>query len=59
MNEIPDQVLQAVKEAAADGRIACAKAQELAIELQVPMLVVGAAADHLNIRITKCQLGSF
>ncbi|MHB1420214.1 MAG: hypothetical protein ACYCX4_11635 [Bacillota bacterium] len=59
MNEIPDKVLQAVKEAAPEGRISCAQAHELARELQVPLLIVGEAADHLNIKITKCQLGCF
>ena len=57
--EIPKEVIEAVKREAADGRIPCARAQSLAAELGVPIPVVGRALDLLNIKITACQLGCF
>ncbi|MFZ5641396.1 MAG: hypothetical protein ACOY4Q_12020 [Bacillota bacterium] len=59
MSGIPENVLQAVKEAGKDGRLTCAEARELAEKLDVNLLVVGQACDELNIRIKACQLGCF
>lgn len=51
----------AVKEAAAahGGKLPCAVAHELAKRLQVPIAQVGQAANDLEVKITKCQLGCF
>jgi len=50
---------RALREAAVDGRIACAAALALAARLGVPPREVGAAADRAGIRISACQLGCF
>jgi hypothetical protein len=52
-------VLGRVREAAVDGRLACAVAHRIADELGVSVPDVGWAADSEKIRITKCQLGCF
>lgn len=57
--EIPVEVREAVKAAAPEGRLSCAKAHELAARLDVPLLVVGQAADALGVKIVSCQLGCF
>lgn len=59
MEKIPENVLEAVKKAASEGRINCADARALADELGVPYGVIGMAADELKIRIKSCQLGCF
>lgn len=57
--EIPAEVTEAVKAAATEGRLTCARAHQLAAELNVPLLLVGQAADALGIKIVACQLGCF
>jgi len=59
MSKIPENVLQAVQEAAKDGRLTCAGAHQLAKELGVNLLVVGEACDEMKIKIKACQLGCF
>lgn len=59
MHEITEEVLKAIKEAAPEGRITCARAHELAEQMKVPLIVIGQAADRLNIKIKNCQLGCF
>ncbi len=57
--DVSEKVLEAVKNAAPDGRIPCEKAQELAVELGVPIPVIGRALDLAEIKIIQCQLGCF
>ncbi|MGI6064926.1 MAG: hypothetical protein ACOYI2_00360 [Bacillota bacterium] len=59
MGQIAQNILDAVREAAENGRISCAKAHKLGEELGVPLGVIGAAADELGIKIINCQLGCF
>lgn len=59
MQNIPDNVLEAVREAAVDNRLSCTMAHKLADELKVPPRIIGRAADQLKIRIHTCQLGCF
>ena len=57
--DIPEEVIEAVKKEATEGRIPCARAQQLAGELGVPIPLVGRALDLLDIKIVECQLGCF
>lgn len=57
--EVPAQVVEAVKREASEGKITCDRAHEMALELGVPVGVVGRALDLAGIKITKCQLGCF
>ena len=54
-----DRLLEAVRQAAREGRLPCARALELARELEVPPARVGEIADQLGIKIVACQLGCF
>jgi molybdopterin-guanine dinucleotide biosynthesis protein A len=58
-DEIPQEVLEAVRKEAVDNKIPCQRAQELAGELGVSIPVVGMALDILKIKIIQCQLGCF
>jgi len=49
----------ALEERAADGRITCAAAFDVAGSLRVTPLDVGKTADLLELRIIKCRLGLF
>lgn len=57
--DVPQEVLDAVKAKAKDGKMGCAAAHKLARDLGVPIPVVGRALDLLGIKIEKCQLGCF
>lgn len=58
-----DEVVARVKEellkAASGGRIACARARQLAADLGVEPELVGALCNELRIKITDCALGCF
>ncbi|MBN1288365.1 MAG: hypothetical protein JXA49_01845 [Actinobacteria bacterium] len=58
-DDIPKEVLEAVKKKARDNKMGCAAAHKLAGDLGVPIPVVGRALDVLGIKIEKCQLGCF
>ena len=59
MDKIPENVLEAVKKAAPEGRLSCAEAHSLAKVLEVDFIIIGQAADELKIKIKNCQLGCF
>jgi hypothetical protein len=54
-----DRVVTAVREQARDGTLRCAAAFRIAEDLGVSPLAVGRAADGLNVRLMRCQLGLF
>lgn len=58
---LPDNpaLIEAVRAAADEGRLACKTAWEIADRLNVPKLTVGRAAQAAGIRIRQCQLGAF
>ena len=57
--DIPREVTDAVKREASDGHMTCERAHALAVELDVPLELIGRALDLENIKITRCQLGCF
>ncbi|PKM83441.1 MAG: hypothetical protein CVU89_00945 [Firmicutes bacterium HGW-Firmicutes-14] len=59
MDKISPEILEAVKEAAPEGRLSCAAAHDLAEKLKVDPLIIGKAADELKIKIKNCRLGCF
>ena len=54
-----DRVVMAVREQAQDGALRCAAAFRIAEDLGLSPLAVGRAADALNVRLMRCQLGLF
>ena len=64
MNSTSDEILailnERILEAARDNhQIFCKTAFSIAKELDVPIIEVGKAADRLEVKIRKCQLGCF
>ncbi len=49
----------AIETAAKDGRLACLKAWEIAVALQISKITVSNACEGLGMRIKPCQLGAF
>jgi hypothetical protein len=54
-----EEIARAVAERAEDGRLSCAAAHSIAERMDAPPEEIGHAADFLDIRITKCQIGLF
>ncbi len=59
MSNIPEEILQAVKEKAEDGKISCPKARKIAEDFNVSVKLVGDACNQLRIKIFACELGCF
>lgn len=57
--ELDPRVKEAVLKIAAEGRIACPAARELAEQLGVDPSVIGNACNQLRIKIKGCALGCF
>lgn len=57
--KVDEMLARAVEKKAMNGVITCADAEIIAGELQATMQDVGVAADLMEIRISKCQLGLF
>lgn len=54
-----ERLAAAVRERAAEGSLRCAEAFHIAEELGLNPLAVGRAADALDVRLARCQLGLF
>jgi plasmid stability protein len=54
-----EELTEAVRTAAENGRLSCEAAHALGRELGVSLREVGAVCNELKIRITACQLGCF
>jgi len=54
-----ESIIDVVRKAAADNRLSCERAHELAEELKVPVSEIGKICNVLKIKITTCQLGCF
>jgi hypothetical protein len=56
---IDEEIIAKLKEAAREGKIACAMAQKIAVENKIPMKKVGDVLNQMKIKISQCQLGCF
>ena len=54
-----EEIIAKLKEAAREGKIACAVAQKMAVENKIPMKKVGDLLNQMKIKISQCQLGCF
>lgn len=59
MEKIDQKILEEVKNKAKDGKLPCAVALKLAEEKKISPLLVGEAANQLEIKIVSCSLGCF
>ncbi len=57
--EVPDEVLERIRNAAKGGVISCRELWDIADETGVLRPEAGNAADSLGLKITPCQLGAF
>ena len=57
--EVNPEIVKAVEGKASDGKMTCAASFKIAVDLNVPPLEVGVAADSLEIKLIKCQMGIF
>ena len=56
---VKPEISEALRQKASDGEITCAAAHQIAANLGVSPLEVGVAADIMEMRIVKCQLGLY
>jgi len=54
-----EQIAEAIREKSPGDDLACAVAEKISKELKVDLSEVGVAADLLEMKIKKCQLGLF
>jgi hypothetical protein len=54
-----ESIIDVVRKAAAENRLSCEKARELAKELNVPVSEIGKICNVLKIKISACELGCF
>ena len=54
-----EQLREAIRQKAVDGRVACSALLELAARSGVPAAEVGALCNEMKLKISACQLGCF
>ena len=57
--EVTDELREAVRAMAREGKVPCAALRRLAEDSDVPYKLAGAAADMIGIRVRDCDLGCF
>ena len=58
-DQVTDQMMEAIRDKSADGRVTCAVLRKYAEDTGVSYKVAGAAADLAGIRVHNCDLGCF
>lgn len=56
---VPDDVADAIRAKAANGRIACSDVWAIAEEFKYPRLGIANVVEALGLRVAPCQLGCF
>ena len=56
---VPDDIADAIRAKAANGRIACGDAWDLADQFKYPRLGIANIIEALGLKVTPCQLGCF
>lgn len=57
--QVTDEMMDAIKTKAIDGKITCPVLRKFAEDQGVPYKVAGAAADAAGVRVHNCDLGCF
>ncbi|MCP4675727.1 MAG: hypothetical protein GY854_09520 [Deltaproteobacteria bacterium] len=57
--QLNERIAEAIKARADDTRLACSAGAHIAEDLGVTMEEVGRAADLIEVKVSKCQLGLF
>ncbi len=58
-DDITPEMRAAVESAVSDGKISCKECWQLADQLNLTRLEMGALCDGLKIKVSPCQLGAF
>ena len=58
-DKVPPELETAIRGHLVDGRLPCAQAWQIAVELNLKKMDVSSAAEALKIKIKPCQLGAF
>jgi len=58
-DSVPPEMKKTIPAGLVNKRLPCQTAWEIAIELGIRKMEVGAACDAIGIKINKCQLGAF
>jgi len=56
---VPPELERALRAGLVDGRLPCATAWEIAKQFSLPKMGITSACERLNLRISRCQLGTF
>ena len=59
MENVPDELANAIGNKLDDGKLTCALAWDIAKILNIPKMHVSSACEKLGIKIKFCQLGAF
>ena len=57
--KVKPEISDALKKQVSDGKISCAAAHKIAVDLKETPAEVGFTMDILELRISKCQMGLF
>lgn len=57
--QVTDEMMDAIKAKAADGKVTCPVLRTFAEDAGVPYKVAGTAADMAGVRVHNCDLGCF
>jgi hypothetical protein len=58
-SQVTDEMMDAIKAKAVEGKITCPVLRKFAEGTGVPYKVAGAAADAAGVRVHNCDLGCF
>lgn len=58
-DQVTDEMMEAIKTKAVDGKITCPVLRKFAEDQGVAYKVAGAAADAAGVRVHNCDLGCF
>jgi hypothetical protein len=59
MENVPQDLADAIREASIEGRVSCAALWRIAKEFDLSRLEIGNAVEGLGIKVKPCQLGFF
>jgi hypothetical protein len=59
MEDVPEDLAAAIREAAADGRISCAALWKIGKEFDLSRHEMGNAVEGVGLKVKPCQLGFF
>ncbi len=59
LETVPGNLESAIRAALVDGRLPCARAWDIARDLDLGKMTVSGACEALKIKISACQLGAF